>query len=70
MTIDEHLAMALKAWSAARTQGAQLGSDYHDSQRDCWGDMASLLTDQRCATRHCMVARIPRAKARSIASAD
>ena len=41
--IGEQLAMALKAWSAARTHATKLGSDYHDSQKDCWQNMASLL---------------------------
>ncbi len=43
VTIGEQLAMALKAWSAARTHAAKLGSDYQDSQKDCWQNMASLL---------------------------
>ena len=39
----EQVATALKAWSAARTQAAKLGRDYHESQKDCWADMACLL---------------------------
>ena len=39
----EQLATALRAWSAARTQATKLSGDYHDSQKDCWDDMACLL---------------------------
>jgi len=42
--LGEQLAVALKAWSAARTAAAKLGSDYQDSQQDCWANMQSLLS--------------------------
>ena len=42
--IGEQLALALKAWSAARTAAAKLGTDYQDSQQDCWANMESLLS--------------------------
>jgi len=42
--IGEQLALALKAWSAARTAAAKLGTDYQDSQQDCWANMQSLLS--------------------------
>jgi ATP-dependent helicase HrpA len=42
--IGEQLALALKAWSAARTAAAKLGADYQDSQQDCWANMESLLS--------------------------
>jgi len=40
----EQLATALKAWSAGRTAGSKLGSDYRDSQDDCWANMRALLS--------------------------
>jgi ATP-dependent helicase HrpA len=44
VALGEQLAVALKAWSAARTAAAKLGSDYQDSQQDCWANMQSLLS--------------------------
>ena len=40
----EQLATALKAWSTGRTAGSKLGSDYRDSQDDCWANMRALLS--------------------------
>ena len=42
--IGEQLALALKAWSVARTAAAKLGTNYQDSQQDCWANMESLLS--------------------------
>jgi ATP-dependent helicase HrpA len=42
--IGEQLALALKAWSAARTAAAKMGTDYADSRQDCWANMQSLLS--------------------------
>ena len=44
VALGEQLAVALKAWSAARTAAAKLGSDYQASQQDCWANMQSLLS--------------------------
>ena len=44
IALGEQLAVALKAWSAARTAAAKLGSNYQDSQQDCWANMQSLLS--------------------------
>ena len=44
IALGEQLAVALKAWSAARTAAAKLGSDYQDSQQDCWANMQTLLS--------------------------
>lgn len=42
--MGEQLALALKAWSAARAAAAKLGTDYQESQQDCWANMRSLLS--------------------------
>lgn len=45
--LGEQLAEALKAWAAARGAASRLASnDYADSQRDCWANMAALLTSE------------------------
>ena len=44
IALGEQLAVALKAWSAARTAAAKLGSDYQGSQQDCWANMQLLLS--------------------------
>ena len=41
---SEQLAAALKAWSTGRTASSKLGSDYRDSQEDCWANMRALLS--------------------------
>ena len=47
MRLGEQLAEALKAWAAARGAASRLASnDYADSQRDCWANMAALLTSE------------------------
>ena len=46
IALGEQLAVALKAWSAARTAAAKLGADYQDSQQDCWANMQSLLSPE------------------------
>ena len=46
IALGEQLAVALKAWSAARTAAAKLGADYQDSQQDCWANMRSLLSPE------------------------
>ena len=43
VAVGEQLAAALKAWSSGRTARGKLGSDYRDSQDDCWANMRALL---------------------------
>ena len=43
VAVGEQLAAALKAWSSGRTASGKLGSDYRDSQDDCWANMRALL---------------------------
>jgi ATP-dependent helicase HrpA len=57
--IGEQLALALKAWSAARTAAAKLGSDYQDSQQDCWANMAvAAVRARQSATRERVAAGV------------
>ena len=46
IALGEQLAVALKAWSVARTAAAKLGTDHQESQQDCWANMRSLLSPE------------------------